>query len=88
MVYNVVIVIYWFVCLLTFRSEFNGFRIQDSGFRNRAVKHSFMTRQWIPGYKGSKKMHNSIGTLSGSFKRPNVGVLDPDANLRNFLYFL
>ena len=32
-----------FVCLLTFRSRF-----MASGFRNRAVKHSPMTRRLIP----------------------------------------
>ena len=35
---------------------------QDSGLRNRAIKHSLKIRQLILGYRGSKKMHKTIGT--------------------------
>ena len=33
-----------------------GSRIQDSGIRKRAVNHSIISRQLIPGYRGSKKI--------------------------------
>ena len=59
----------------TFPNFYHGFRTQDSGFRNRAVKHSLMTRRLIPGYRGANPFNNSIGTPSGSFKQPGVSVL-------------
>ena len=37
-----------------------GFRIQDSGNKNRAVKQSLMTSRLIHGWRGSKGMNNSI----------------------------
>ena len=46
----------WLVCLfIKTKFRIHGFRIQDSGFRNMAVKHSLMTMRLIPGYRGSKK---------------------------------
>ena len=34
-----------------------------------------MTRQLIPGYSGSTKIHNTIGTPRCTFKRPGVCVI-------------
>ena len=45
----------WFVCLLT-SDRIHGFRIQDLGFRNRAVKQSLTTRGLILGYRQSKNI--------------------------------
>ena len=47
---------------------------QDSGFRNRAIKHSLRTRQLILGYRGSTKMHKTRGTPPWSFRQPWVSV--------------
>ena len=47
---------------------------QDSGFRNRAIKHSLNTRQLILGYRGSTKMHKTIGTPPCTLRQPWVSV--------------
>jgi hypothetical protein len=47
---------------------------QDSGFRNRAIKHSLKTRQLILGYRGSPKMHKTIGTPPCTLIQPRVSV--------------
>ena len=47
---------------------------QESGFRNRAIKHSLKTRQLMPTYRGSIKMHKTIGTPPHTFIQPWVSV--------------
>ena len=47
---------------------------QDSGFRNRAIKHSLKTRQMILGYRGWLKMHKTIGTPPCTLRQPWVSV--------------
>ena len=61
-----------FLCMLTFKSWLQD---QDSGFRNRAIKHSLKTRQEILGYRGSTKMHKTIGTLPCTLRQSWVSVL-------------
>ena len=61
-----------FLCLLTFKT---GIMAWGSGFRNRAIKHSLATRQFILGYRGSTKMHKTIGTPPRTLRQPWVSVL-------------
>ena len=51
-----------------------GFRIQDTGNKNRAVTQSLMTSRLFHGWRGFKGMNNSIRSVSGSFKQPGCGV--------------
>ena len=50
------------------------FRIQDSGFRKRAANHSLFASLMIPGYRGSEKMQNSMGTPPSTFKHSRVSM--------------
>ena len=59
------------LCLLTFKW---GIMAQDSGFRNRAIKHSLKTRQLILGYRGSTKIHKTRGTPPCTLRQPWVSV--------------
>ena len=43
---------------------------QDSGFRNRTIKHSLKTRQLILGYRGSTKIHKTRGTPPSTLRQP------------------
>ena len=47
---------------------------QNSGFRNRAIKHSLNTRQLILGYRGSTKNYKTIGTPPCTLRQPWVSV--------------
>ena len=63
-----------FLCLLTFESGIIAQEDQDSGFMNRAIKHSLKTRQLILGYKGSTKMRKTICTPPCTLRPPWVSV--------------
>ena len=65
--------LYCFFVYLHFNQE-SWLEDQDSGFRNRAIKHSLNTRQLILGYRGSTKMHKTIGTPPCTLRHPWVSV--------------
>ena len=48
---------------------------QDTGFRNRAIKHSLKTRQLIHGYRGSTKMNKTMGPPPCTLRQPWVSVM-------------
>ena len=48
---------------------------QDSGFRNRTIKHSLKTKKLILVYRRSTKMHKTIGTPPCTFRQPWVSVV-------------
>ena len=66
--------VYWHL------SELSWLKDQDSGFRNRAIKHSLKTRQLILGYRGSPKRRKTIGTPPCTLIQPRVSVIGPIHN--------
>ena len=52
---------------------------QESGFRNRAIKHSLRTRQFILGYRGSTKLNLkkkwALLHVPCTFRQPWVSVI-------------
>ena len=72
-----------FLCLLTLNQE-SWLEDQDSGFRNRAIKHSLTTRQLILGYTGSTKMHKRIGTQPCTLRQPWVSVTQFNSLFHSF----
>ena len=72
---------YWF------KVRIHCFRIQDSGFRKRAVNHSLITRKFILCYIRSNKNHNSKGTPPCTFKRLEVSVCSSRVHLYSALVY-